>query len=55
MGKGAEDIYNHGVESLMTTVNAVMCLDDALDNAEKLYYEGALRMFRLIRTGMKMR
>ena len=55
MGKGAEDIYNDGVESLMTTVNAVMCLDDALDNAEKLYYEGALRMFRLIRTGMKMR
>lgn len=54
MGKGAEDIYSHGVDSLMTTINAVMCLDEALDNAEQLYYEGALRMFRFIRIGTKL-
>ena len=52
LGRGALDITGHGVESLMTTVNAPMSLRDALDNAELLYYEGAVRMFRFIRTGM---
>lgn len=54
LGRGALDIAAHGVESLMTTVNAPMALQDALDNAEALYYEGAVRMFRLIRVGMSM-
>ena len=52
LGRGALDITGYGVESLMTTVNAPMPLQEALDNAETLYYEGAVRMFRLIRTGM---
>ena len=54
LGRDALDITNHGVESLMTTVNAPMPLQEALDNAETLYYEGALRMFRFIRVGMGM-
>ena len=52
LGRDALDITKHGVESLMTTVNAPMPLQEALDNAEILYYEGALRMFRFIRVGM---
>lgn len=52
LGRDALDITKHGVESLMTTVNAPMPLQEALDNAETLYYEGALRMFRFIRVGM---
>jgi glycerate kinase len=39
----------------MTTVNAPMSLDEALDRAEELYLEGAIRMFRFIKTGMDMR
>ncbi|MBR4211606.1 MAG: glycerate kinase [Oscillibacter sp.] len=54
LGRGALDITAHGVESLMTTVNAPMPLQSALDNAEALYYEGALRMFRFIRVGMSI-
>ena len=54
LGRNALDIAAHGVESLMTTVNAPMPLQEALDNAETLYYEGALRMFRFIRVGMSM-
>lgn len=52
MGEGAEKIYDFGICSMMTTVNGVMELDKALENAEELYYGGALRMFRFIKTGM---
>ena len=38
----------------MTTVDAPMPLEEALDRAEELYYLGAVRMFRLVRTGMQM-
>ena len=52
LGRNALDITEHGVASLMTTVNAPMPLQDALDRAEALYYEGAVRMFRFIKVGM---
>lgn len=54
MGEGAEQIYEHGIGSIMTTVNAVMGLEDALGNAEELYYQAALRMFRLLRIGIQI-
>ncbi len=55
LGKNAMDICSCGVSSLMTTVNAPMPLGEALDRAEELYYEGAVRMFRFVKTGMDMR
>ena len=55
LGKNALDICDYGVSSLMTTVNAPMTLDEAMDNAKQLYYEGAVRMFRFVKTGMDMR
>lgn len=54
MGDGAEQILDYGICSIMTTVNAVMELDEALGNAEDLYYRGAVRMFRFIEVGRKM-
>ncbi len=54
LGKGAEDIYAYGISSLMTTVDAVMPLEEVLDRAEELYHRGAVRMFRFIKTGMEM-
>ena len=53
LGKNAMDICDCGISSLMTTVNAPMPLSKALERAEELYYEGALRMFRFVRTGME--
>ena len=55
LGERALDICDCGISSLMTTVNAPMPLDEALDRAEELYYEGAIRMFRFVKTGMEMR
>lgn len=52
LGKGAEQVFEHGVCSIMTTVNAPMSLKEAMNNAEQLYYSSAVRMFRFIRTGM---
>ena len=52
LGKGADQIFDHGIVSLMTTVDAPMPLQDALDRAEELYYLGAIRMFRFIKAGM---
>lgn len=47
LGKNAMDICNYGVASLMTTVNSPMDITEAIARAEELYYEGAIRMFRL--------
>ena len=55
LGKNAMDICNYGVSALMTTVDAPMPLSEALERAEELYYQGALRMFRFVKTGMDMR
>ncbi|MBR3165379.1 MAG: glycerate kinase [Lachnospiraceae bacterium] len=55
LGKNAMDICDCGISSLMTTVNAPMPLSEAMERAEELYYEGALRMFRFVKTGMEMR
>ena len=54
LGKGADQIFDHGICSLMTAVDAPMSLEEAIDRAEELYYSAAVRMFRLIQTGMKL-
>ena len=54
LGKGYEQIYEHGIDSIMTTVDGPMPLSEALDKAEDLYYKGAVRMFRMVYAGMKL-
>ena len=54
LGEGYEQIYEHGIDSIMTTVDGPMALSEALDHAEDLYYKGAVRMFRMVRAGMKL-
>lgn len=51
MGPGAEDIFDHGIVSIMTTVNGVMPLNEALSRADELYLSAARRLFRLLRAG----
>lgn len=54
MGDGAEQIFEYGIDSILTTVNAVEDLDTVLASAEEKYYGGAVRMFRMIKVGMDM-
>ena len=55
LGRNAWQIYDHGIASLMTTVDAPMPLEEALGRAEELYYLGAVRMFRFIKAGMDLK
>ena len=55
LGKGYEGIYEHGIDSIITTVDTPMALQEALERAEELYYKGAVRMFRMVRAGMRMK
>ena len=52
LGPDAAQIFRHGIRSVMTTVDAPMPLEEAMDRAEELYYAGAVRMFRFIRAGV---
>ena len=54
LGKDANQIFNHGISSIMTTVDAPMPLEEALSRAEELYYLGAIRMFRFLQAGMSL-
>lgn len=54
LGKDALDICNHGISSLMTTVNSPMTLEEAMEKAETLYFEAALRMFKFVEAGRQL-
>ena len=53
MGKGAEKIYEFGVESILPTINGAMDIEEALERAEELYRAAAERMFRFLKVGMQ--
>lgn len=55
MGRGAEDIFDYGIDSIITTVNCPMPLSEALGRAEELYLGAARRLFRMLRAGKKMK
>ena len=55
MGKGAEEIYRHGISSIVTTINGPMRTEEAMERAEELYSCAARRMFRLFEAGTSLR
>ena len=54
MGAEAETIFDIGETSIITAVNAVMSLEDAIQNAPALLESAADRLFRLIKIGMSI-
>lgn len=55
MGNGAEKIYEFGVDSIISTINGAMDIEEALGRAKELYANAAERMFRMIRIGLEMK
>ena len=55
LGPDAARIFDHGIASLMTCVDAPMPPEEALERAEELYYSGAVRMFRFLKAGMALK
>ena len=47
MGKDAEKMYDFGITSIMTTVNGVMSLEQAIDRADELFYSAVERACRI--------
>ena len=54
MGDGAEQIFDYGIESMITTVNGVMPLEEALERAEELYLGASRRLFRMLRAARSL-
>lgn len=54
MGDKADTIFDYGIDSIITTINGAMELDEALERAEELYAGAAERAFRMIKAGMEI-
>ncbi len=54
MGPGAMDVLPYGVDSIMSTVNRAMPLNEALDKSSPLMVEAAERAMRMIAMGMSL-
>lgn len=55
MGDKAETIFEHGIDSIMTTINGAMPINEALNRAEELYASAADRTFRMLKAGMSLK
>jgi glycerate kinase len=51
---GYQKIYENGICSVVTTVNGVMELEEAIARSEQLYKDAAFRILSAIKCGMKM-
>lgn len=54
MGERAETIFDYGVDTIITTINGAMDIEEALERSEELYSSAADRMFRMLRAGMTL-
>ena len=55
MGKGADKIFEFGIDSIIPTINGAMDIEEALDRAVELYKGAADRAFRMVRVGMNIK
>ena len=51
LGEGADKILDFGIHSLHSIINRPMTLSEAMKNAETLYYDAAVRLFRTVKAG----
>ncbi len=55
LGDGAEDMYELGVTGIMPLVDRITDLDEAIQYSEDNCYRAAVRMLRILRSGMRIR
>jgi glycerate 2-kinase len=48
IGPGAEQLFEHGITSILPTVDHIMPLSEAMANADELCYSAAVRMLRFV-------
>jgi glycerate kinase len=54
MSDGAEKIYEYGIESITTTIQGAMPIEEAMERSVELYRGAAQRTFRMLRAGMSL-
>ena len=54
MGDKAEMIFDHGIDSIITTINGAMGLHESLERAEELYAGAAERAYRMLKPVMRL-
>lgn len=52
--EGYEAIYDCGIQSVVTTINGAMSIEDAMENSRTLYLDAARRLLRMVRCGMSI-
>lgn len=48
LGEGYQAMYDHGITSMVTTVDGILSLEQAIEHAEKLCYQATARALQLI-------
>lgn len=54
LGENAEVMFSHGIDTITTTVNGIMTIEEAMAEAEELCLQSVRRLFRAIAVGMKI-
>jgi glycerate kinase len=54
LGEGAEDVYDQGIDGLMSIVPRPMGLDECMKQGELLIEAAAGRLCRVLKTGMEI-
>ena len=54
IGPGISNLYEYGIDAVMSTVNKAMPLKEALERSTELLEDGAERAFRMVGIGMKL-
>ncbi len=54
IGNGASAVYQYGIDSIMSTVDRAMSLEDAIARSQECLVDAAERACRMIRMGMKV-
>lgn len=55
IGPGISNLYEYGIDAVMSTVNKAMPLREALERSTELLEDGAERAFRMIKIGMDIK
>lgn len=55
LGEGADKIYEYGIDSVVTSIQSPMSVEEAMERAEELYKSAALRTFRMLKAGIEMK
>jgi glycerate 2-kinase len=55
IGPGISNLYDYGIDAVMSTVNKAMPLKEALERSTELLEDGAERAYRMIKIGMDIK